>query len=236
MILPRGGILFCCIMPDLPYLVRKHLNILTQSSFFWRDQMLPEIKNGSILAQSFPKSISMQWCVHLLCTVSVLLSLFWNEWLRYEAPRWLTGPMCIHSMLTLQHRSPLVTVPRTVRVRRMQWKGPVASTGWSCPSLHTWPYSCPRCVGVLHSCLELPRPRLPRLGRSAPGGGRVHRCAVHMEGATSTVTATLESRCQCRKSRWQRNSSQRELDLQWILTLEKFFQAKRDSNWKKKKN
>ena len=78
-------------------------------------------------------------------------------------------------------------------------------------------------------------PSPPQAGAVSTRGGRVHRCAVHMEGATSTVTATLESRCQCRKSRWQRNSSQRELDLQWILTLEKFFQAKRDSNWKKKK-
>ena len=78
---------------------------------------------------------------------------------------------------------------------------------------------------------------------ASPVSGGQHQgvavCAAALssrKGPRSTVTATLESRSQCRKSRWQRNSSETELDLHWIFTLEKFFQVKRDSNWKKKKN
>ena len=127
--------------------------------------MLLEIKKGSILAQSFLKSISMQWRVHTLCTISVLLSLFWTEWLRYKAPRWLTGLMCIHSMLTLQHRSRLITVPRTVRVRRMQWKAPVIQH-WGVLSFSAYlivfmPTMC-RCAPQL-SAATLPSPPLSRV-------------------------------------------------------------------------
>lgn len=140
--------------------------------------MLPEIKNGSILAQF--QSLFLCSDVYICYALSAcFLSLFWNEWPWYEAPCWLTGPMRIHSMLALQHR-PWHQCPGLSGLAGMQWKGPVASTGGPVLLCNAMTVFMPTVLGQV--CSTAVWSCHFQAGAVSTRWPCAHRCAVHMEG------------------------------------------------------
>lgn len=128
------------------------------------------------------------------------------EWMAQIWSSVLTNRADAHTFHAGAQHRPLVPVPRTVRARRMQWKGPVASTGGPVLLCIHDRIHAHGVLSVLHSCLELPRLASPswRLGRTR-GWPCAPLCCPHGRGPVTSGNP-YESRCQRREGRWQKTA------------------------------